>query len=362
MKNWKKFLTSVLTAGLLTAVSVSGVAAAPQEEYTYTVRFYSGNQGVFDGTTGLSVESDADYNVSGSDSEVVVSGLQAGDVVSFDAQGGTVSLDADSKYYVKGVRVSGRDNNTVEASSFHVTEDRDYVVAYGIKGDITNYTVNYHDVNGNELAPSRTYYGNIGDKPVVAHLYVENYTPQALALTKTLSSNEADNVFTFTYSEVEPEVITQPGETTTTVVTETVDGTDTTGTTGTGTGVGTVVAGEGTGTTGAGTGTTGEGTGTGTTGEGAGAGTDTAGEGTDTTGEGTEAGTDAAGEEIAPEDVPQGQQDLVDLDDEETPLGEQKLDTEEVKKGLPLAAGIAMGAAAVAALVCLVIFIRKRSR
>ncbi len=72
---------------------------------------------------------------------------------------------------------------------------------------MVGYTVNYQDENGRTLAESRKYYGNIGDKPVVAHIYIENYEPQALALTRTLSSNEAENVFTFVYSEREAQVI-----------------------------------------------------------------------------------------------------------------------------------------------------------
>ena len=62
------------------------------------------------------------------------------------------------------------------------------------------YTVNYEDEQGNKLAESQTFYGNVGDKPVVAYRYIENYVPQALALTKTLSDNEAENVFTFKYA------------------------------------------------------------------------------------------------------------------------------------------------------------------
>ena len=70
------------------------------------------------------------------------------------------------------------------------------MVAYGIQGDMVSYTVNYQDGGGNELAPSRTYYGAVGDKPVIAYQYIEGYRPDAYNLTKTLGKNEADNVFT----------------------------------------------------------------------------------------------------------------------------------------------------------------------
>lgn len=96
---------------------------------------------------------------------------------------------------------SGRDNSeALAAPAFRVNGDADYVVAYGIKGDMVAYTVNYEDEQGNKLAESQTFYGNVGDKPVVAYRYIENYVPQALALTKTLSDNEAENVFTFKYA------------------------------------------------------------------------------------------------------------------------------------------------------------------
>ena len=103
------------------------------------------------------------------------------------------------------------------------TGDADYVVAYGIKGNMVAYTVNYQDASGKSLAESQTFYGNVGDKPVVAYRYVENYIPDALALTKTLSDNESENVFTFTYTPGATDRIVE----TTTTVTTTVPGTAT---------------------------------------------------------------------------------------------------------------------------------------
>ena len=55
---------------------------------------------------------------------------------------------------------------------------------------------------------------------MVAYHYIEGYQPQAYNLTKTLSANEAENVFTFVYQPVpedtvttETEVVTRPGGT-----------------------------------------------------------------------------------------------------------------------------------------------------
>ena len=51
--------------------------------------------------------------------------------------------------------LSGRDNASskrLDAPAFTVEGDADYVVAYGIKGNMVAYTVNYQDASGNSLA------------------------------------------------------------------------------------------------------------------------------------------------------------------------------------------------------------------
>lgn len=344
----------MLMISMLFSFSLLQVLAA--EEYTYTVTFYAGNRGTFTGIDGLSVVGTGDAKISNQGDKVVVSGLKTGDIVSFDLQQGAVSLGDEIKYYVKGVRLSGRDNDTVDRSAFYVDSDEDYVVAYGIKGNMVGYTVRYEDEEGRELAPSRTCYGNIGDKPVVAYLYVENYTPQALALTKTLSANEAENVFTFVYRSGETEVVTIPGETVT--VTTVVPGTTTTQTTviSRTTGENGITTGR-TGTTG-GTGVTAAGTGTtgGTTGTDANAGA--AG-----TGGTEEAVTSDNGETAESQEISEGTQEIIDLDEDETPLAEDAgMDKAAAKKSLPFAAGIATGAGAIIALAVLVVLLRKHLR
>lgn len=104
----------------------------------------------------------------------------------------------------------GHDDSSVDAPSFVVKEDMQYVVAYGLKKDQTEYTVNYIDEAGNQLAPSQTFKGNIGDKPVVAYQYIEGYQPNAWNITGTLSGNTEANVFNFVYS-VAPEGSTIEG-------------------------------------------------------------------------------------------------------------------------------------------------------
>ena len=297
---------------------VGADAAAPQPAgqtgYEYTITLSAGNKGqVKDGRE-----------------KIVVSGLNYGNntrvIFSNDYLEDNIEV-ADSRYYIKGVRLSGRD--TGETADLNpvvtVNGDADYVVAYGVVGDQVAYTVQYQDADGNELAPSRTFYGNIGDKPIVAYQYIDGYVPQSLALTKTLSSNAAENIFTFVYTPGDP------GEIVNTV-------TDTTTVTGDPTIVTVVVPGAGTAGGGAG--------------GGAGAG-------------GAAEGGEAEGGEtttIEEDQTPQGTQDIVDLDEEETPQGTmdiEDVEEEETAKGLPLAFSVGIGAVAAVVLICLVVWLLK---
>ena len=383
MRKLKKLLAAMVTVSMVSSFSLVNVAAA--ENYTYTVTFYAGNQGSFTDLSGLRVAGKENPQISIEEDKVSVTGLTTGDEVTFDVNQGGISLQEDSKYYIQGLRLSGRDNDEqMAASSFRVTEDQDYVVAYGIRGDMTSYTVNYVDEAGNELAPSRTYYGNIGDKPVVAYVYMEGYTPQALTLTGTLGSNAADNVFTFTYRSNPVEVI--PGETvtvttvepgTTNVITQQIPvaGTGVTGTAGTaaagatgdnaGTGAGT---GTGAGAAGTAAGETGTGTadtGAADAGDGAVIGGDNQ-TGTAQGGEAAQAGeegqTGDGTEEIQDEETPLGQ---IDLDEGEEEAGEADAEPEsrDSSQGsaFPIAVGVA-GVAVAAIVVGGIILLRMRRK
>lgn len=332
MKKWKRLLVSLLTVSMTLGASTMSVMADDTTPYTYKVTLSAGNKGTINGQNKFE---QAD--------------IASGSTVTFNLNDIQVT---DDKYYVKGIRLSGRDNNeTLAAPSFTVDKDADYVVAYGIKGNMVAYTVNYQDASGNSLAESQTFYGNVGDKPVVAYRYVENYIPDALALTKTLSDNESENVFTFTYTPGATDRIVE----TTTTVTTTVPGTAT-------------PAGA-TGTTGA-AGTTGAtaGTGTGTTAGGTTAGGTTAG---GTTAGGTTTGGTAGGttnadnsqdttDDTTTEPDEQTPKSLVDLDDEDTPKG--NIDAKDKTSKTPIAAGIGIIVVAVAALVGLIVFLKKRAK
>lgn len=61
---------------------------------------------------------------------------------------------------------------------------------------------------------------------------------------------------------------------------------------------------------------------------------------------------------IGDEDTPKADQDLKDLDDEDVPKSDKDLDgNKEVKKSLPLVAGVGIGVAALAAGI---VIVRKR--
>ena len=305
MKIRNKLIKGLLSVLVLTGVLAQGVLTAEAEEpseehpYTYSVTLSAGKQGTF---------ADGD--------RIVREELKYGDYVNFDWRDQLTLKD--DKYYAKGIRRSGEDNsNSFITDQVQVTGDEDYVVAYGVLGDMVAYTVQYLDENGNELAPSKTYYGSVGDRPVVAFQYIEGYLPQAYNLTKTLSENEADNVFPFEYapaSEIRNVTVTVDGGTT--VVT----------------------------TPAAGTGAAQQGA--------AAAGGAAADE---------NAGGNAEGDtvEVEDEEVPR---DLVDLDEEEVPLAKGELEEDTIRETsvMPIVVGSLIALLAVAGIVGMVIYYKKK--
>lgn len=324
MRRWKKALVSLLGGCLMLGMVSTGVSAAQAGTYTYTITLSAGNMGT----------------ISGQEKTVYTGAVYGESWASFDLSQVQVT---DERYYVKGVRLSGRDNaDALAAPAFRVTGDADYVVAYGVRGDQVAYTVQYQDEDGETLAASQTFYGNVGDKPVVAYRYVDGYIPQSLALTKTLSANEAENIFTFVYTQGDPDTIVRT-ETETTVVTGEPS-------------VITVVAGA----------PAAAGTAAGGTAAGAAGGTGTAGAaGAADAGDGAGAGETAGGdtETVEEEQVPEGTQDIVDLDEEETPLGDLEIeDTGTNAKGLSMVGSVAVAVVAGVILICLIVYLMKKRR
>lgn len=335
MKKWKRLLVSLLTVSMTLGASTMSVMADDTTPYTYKVTLSAGNKGTINGQNNIEQTN-----------------IASGSTVTFNLNDIQVT---DDKYYVKGIRLSGRDNNeTLAAPSFTVDKDADYVVAYGIKGNMVAYTVNYQDASGKSLAESQTFYGNIGDKPVVAYRYIENYIPDALALTKTLSDNESENVFTFTYTPGATDRIVETTTTVTTTVPRTATPAGAAGTTGSAGTTG-AAAGTGTGTTAGGTaagGTTAGGTTAG--------GTTTGGTAGGTTNADNSQDTTAKDKDTATSEDEQTPKSLVDLDDEDTPKG--NIDAKDKTSKTPIAAGIGIIVVAVAALAGLIVFLKKRAK
>ena len=342
MRYFQKLCGSLLILSLFFAMSGRPVLAA-EEEYTYTVRLYAGNHGTLTGD-GISVPAGADIR-SGQD-EIVIRGLKYGDTVYITPQ--AAASAADEKYYVRGVRRSGRDNSEATESSFRIASDRDYVIAYGIKGDMVAYTVNYLDADGNRLLASDTYYGVVGERQYVSARYVDGYQPQALNLVKTLSGNEAENVFDFQYSQAQAGGGAAGG---TTVEEGTVTIIETEGPV---TDEGVTDAGAA-GAAGAGAGGAAGGGGAAAPADGGAAADAGAGEAGDA---GGAVGGDLMG--VPDEDVPLSD-NLRDLDDEDVPLAGAGGEQAGVVMGyLPVYVGI--GAVAVSALLLTAVYLKKRQR
>lgn len=185
-------IIGIFCAALVACVLALGVQTATSEDafadesksYSYTVTLYAGN-GTIDGAASKSYGS---YGY--------------GKSCTIACQTLNIQPD-DDKYYVKGIRLAGHDG-LAESGNIEVTQDLQYVVAYGMKKDQVAYTINYVDANGAQIADSETFYGNIGDKPVIAYRYIEGYQPtNAYNLTGTLKGNAEDNVFTFKYQAVQ---------------------------------------------------------------------------------------------------------------------------------------------------------------
>lgn len=206
----------VLTLLLALCMGLPAAAFAAPDDTTYTIRLYGGNRGT----------------VNGQDM-VEWTGVHYGDTVDLGQASIAVT---DGKYYAKGARPAGLDNvkdvvyvadvdaNGKLSGTVTVTEDADYVIAYGVLADRVEYTVRYVDAAGNELAASQKFMGDIGDTPATAAPYFENYVPNAYTATLALTGDPDQNVITFTYARLATGYTTeQNGDGTIDVVTPTGD-------------------------------------------------------------------------------------------------------------------------------------------
>ena len=185
MKRTAKILPVLILAILM---MTGQTFAADGSSYNYRVKVFSGNQGSF-----------------ANGSKQVTLTCSAGDRVRLDTSELKVKCDND-KYFVKGIKEAGADNSSkslVNSLIAKADEDKDYVIAYGLKNETVTYTVSYKDAKGNKLLSDDKYSGVVGDKPIVSFKYVAGYVPTAYNETKTLSDNSKLNKFVFYYSRTE---------------------------------------------------------------------------------------------------------------------------------------------------------------
>ena len=206
----------LLIAALLfipSAMNIPSAQIKADEGYTYMVRIYAGKEGTFDSGSSYVTQNGVTGTVEEDGAYILYKDVKPGDVISFNRS--VVLLNEGSKYYIKEIRESGKDNYDLEnpqLSAFTVQGDEDYVVAYALLGSSVAYTVNYVDVDGNPVMDSKTFYGNVGDKPVIAYQYKSGYYPQAYNLTGVLVEDASKNVFTFVYQSVTPKEVIIEGE------------------------------------------------------------------------------------------------------------------------------------------------------
>ena len=192
MKKRSLIIALLLTVTMVMFGTASVFADVSGTDYKYTVTVYAGQQGHFENPTTGKVSKDKKILT-------ITAGLN--EMVTIDQTTTGFKLD-NGEYYLRGFRQTGHDNDEeMSATSFPVDQDISYEAAYGLKGGMVKYTVHYLNENKKELRKAEEFYGMIGDKHVVSYRYVEGYQPNAYNLKKTLSANEATNVFEFIYSK-----------------------------------------------------------------------------------------------------------------------------------------------------------------
>jgi len=180
-----KISASLLLMAMILMLSIAANLAPVQgAPYNYTVRVFAGNQGSMKG-------------------QVLWTGsYSAGDECFLPRSEAETALGSGSLYYVKGFKESGYIGDAVcVKENFIVDRDYDFVVAYGIPDHEVSYTVSFVEKEtGQILAEPMTYYGNEGDKPVVAYQYIQGYRPLYRNITATLKAS--DNHWTFEYVKI----------------------------------------------------------------------------------------------------------------------------------------------------------------
>ena len=169
-----KIITKIISFLFVLLLLVTLGTSAFATDRNYRVRVYPGNTGTIDNSSSPFTAQKSDFQ--------------------------EPTPIPDEGYYVKGFKQTGRD--TILTNIPAITCDQDYIVAYGIDGGQVAYKIQYLESGTNRvLAPERTYYGDVGDKPVASYLYIDGYQPQVRAITGTLTKN-GDNTWIFYYTRI----------------------------------------------------------------------------------------------------------------------------------------------------------------
>ena len=165
MKRIKCLVTAALILSLVLGLGVTAAAAT-----SYTVTFAGGKYGEDKGTVKVA----------------------AGSTIYPSSMAPQSDYD---KYLFTGYHVAGQEG---VRGAVTVNKDMVLVATYGMAGSLVQYTIHFKeygtnkdlkDANGNS---SITYYGNIGDKPLAAYVYIEGYERQAYNITGTLVDGTND--------------------------------------------------------------------------------------------------------------------------------------------------------------------------
>ena len=195
----------IIFAGLLFASSIQ-VEASGYSDYDYTVRIFSGEQGSFSsGSNLITLNGIAPGTILDLTDLLDNIELTQNPIYTVNENTGEKEIASyETKYLVRGIRESGRDNDEVGGEVFTVDHDMDVVVAYKISGGDTEYTVRYIDADtGEQLCDDETFYGYVGERIVVSYKYFEGYSPldtyNYSFVIKESDTGENVNYVTFKY-------------------------------------------------------------------------------------------------------------------------------------------------------------------
>ena len=199
MKKCRKFLIALFI--LCMCASMLSTAAFA-EEGVYKVTVYAGNRGTT--PTGEKYEVTHVYAANG-DNQVNLSSL---------IDNKYVNAEYKDKFFIRGIVEAGYDYSVdgLSAPNVLVDSDKDFVLVYGVYGDVVQYTVRYITADGVALATETVGYSNAGEQIIVGCKDVTGYLPQAYNLAKTLDVDESKNILEFIYTPIPADTEPQQGQ------------------------------------------------------------------------------------------------------------------------------------------------------